>query len=127
MVEYGATAHPILKNRSAMTTSLGKGRIASLVLGLLAALFQSHPADAQYHICWGDMHGHTALSDGKGIWLVIVTPLTPLFPVTMACLSPLPSRIEGSGVPKLHPWTWSLPPSASTRALPGFFGRPLLK
>ena len=24
------------------------------------------PAQAQYHIYWGDMHGHTAISDGKG-------------------------------------------------------------
>ena len=24
------------------------------------------PVHAQYHIYWGDMHGHTAFSDGKG-------------------------------------------------------------
>jgi hypothetical protein len=37
-----------------------------LVIGLLAAVLATHPAHAQYHIFWGDMHGHTAHSDGKG-------------------------------------------------------------
>ena len=39
------------------------------------------------------------------IWLVILTPLLPLLPVTMACFKSLPSKIEGSSVAKLHPWT----------------------
>ncbi len=37
--------------------------IALLGLLLLAA---AAPAQAQYHMYWGDMHGHTSHSDGKG-------------------------------------------------------------
>jgi hypothetical protein len=38
----------------------------SLVLAFFAAFLTDRPAQAQYHIYWGDMHGHTAHSDGKG-------------------------------------------------------------
>ena len=37
----------------------------AFLLFSLAVLF-AVPAQAQYHIYWGDMHGHTAISDGKG-------------------------------------------------------------
>lgn len=37
---------------------------AQCVLLLILASFQ--PALAQYHVYWGDTHGHTVLSDGKG-------------------------------------------------------------
>ena len=30
------------------------------------AVLATASAHAQYHIYWGDMHGHTANSDGKG-------------------------------------------------------------
>lgn len=36
------------------------------LIGLLGAFLATHPAHAQYHIYWGDMHGHTNISDGKG-------------------------------------------------------------
>ena len=39
-------------------------RFASLLFSM-AVLF-TVPAQAQYHVYWGDMHGHTAISDGKG-------------------------------------------------------------
>jgi hypothetical protein len=39
-------------------------RIAFLVLSV--AVLATASAHAQYHIYWGDMHGHTANSDGKG-------------------------------------------------------------
>jgi hypothetical protein len=38
----------------------------SLVLAFIAAFLTDRPAQAQFHIYWGDMHGHTAHSDGKG-------------------------------------------------------------
>ncbi len=38
----------------------------SLVLAFFAAILTGRPAQAQYQIYWGDMHGHTAHSDGKG-------------------------------------------------------------
>jgi hypothetical protein len=41
-------------------------RILGLLIGLLGASLATHPAHAQHHIYWGDMHGHTAHSDGKG-------------------------------------------------------------
>ncbi|MHB0961090.1 MAG: CehA/McbA family metallohydrolase [Pirellulaceae bacterium] len=37
----------------------------TFLLFSLAVLF-AVPAQAQYRIYWGDMHGHTAISDGKG-------------------------------------------------------------
>jgi hypothetical protein len=39
-------------------------KTASLVLS--AVVVAAAPTHAQYHIYWGDMHGHTANSDGKG-------------------------------------------------------------
>ena len=39
------------------------------------------------------------------ISLVIVTPFSPLLPLMMACLNPLPSKIDGSVVAKLQAWT----------------------
>ncbi len=41
-------------------------RLFALLLGILGAFLVTHPAQAQYHIYWGDMHGHTNISDGKG-------------------------------------------------------------
>ena len=49
-----------------MTKAVLKRRISTFVLGLLAVLLQPHPARAQFRVFWGDMHGHTAHSDGKG-------------------------------------------------------------
>ncbi len=43
-----------------------KQRTFALVALILAALAGIRPVSAQYHIYWGDMHGHTAISDGKG-------------------------------------------------------------
>ena len=40
-------------------------RRLTLLLFSLAVLF-AVPAQVQYRIYWGDMHGHTAISDGKG-------------------------------------------------------------
>ena len=40
-------------------------RRLTLLLFLLVVLFAA-PAQAQFHIYWGDMHGHTVISDGKG-------------------------------------------------------------
>ena len=39
---------------------------ASLLIGLLGTILATHHAHAQYHVYWGDMHGHTNISDGKG-------------------------------------------------------------
>ena len=36
-------------------------------LVLSVAVLVTTPTQPQYHIYWGDMHGHTANSDGKGI------------------------------------------------------------
>ena len=30
------------------------------------AVMMAAPAFAQYHLYWGDVHGHTSISDGKG-------------------------------------------------------------
>jgi len=40
--------------------------LASLVGSVLVAAVLHRPASAQYHIFWGDVHGHTSHSDGKG-------------------------------------------------------------
>jgi len=37
-----------------------------LLMVLSVAVLATAPAQAQYQIYWGDMHGHTANSDGKG-------------------------------------------------------------
>lgn len=37
-----------------------------LLLLLSAGVLMVTPAEAQYHTYWGDLHGHTAHSDGKG-------------------------------------------------------------
>ena len=39
-------------------------RIAFFVLSVVVLVATKVPA--QYHIYWGDMHGHTSHSDGKG-------------------------------------------------------------
>ena len=36
------------------------------VFFLVAAFLATGPVSAQYNIYWGDVHGHTAHSDGKG-------------------------------------------------------------
>lgn len=41
-------------------------KFAGRILGIVAVLAAVRPALAQHHIYWGDMHGHTAHSDGKG-------------------------------------------------------------
>lgn len=41
-------------------------RLVSLVASLLVATVPARPAAAQYRIFWGDVHGHTRHSDGKG-------------------------------------------------------------
>lgn len=39
-------------------------QLAFLLFSL--AVLSAVPTQAQYHVYWGDMHGHTAISDGKG-------------------------------------------------------------
>ncbi|MHB1034785.1 MAG: CehA/McbA family metallohydrolase [Pirellulales bacterium] len=41
-----------------------KSSLALALLGMVLAANRSAPA--QDRVCWGDMHGHTSLSDGKG-------------------------------------------------------------
>jgi hypothetical protein len=41
-------------------------RFFLLVSLILAVLARTRPVSAQFQIYWGDMHGHTAISDGKG-------------------------------------------------------------
>ncbi|MBM4091651.1 MAG: hypothetical protein FJ276_19820 [Planctomycetes bacterium] len=56
------------------TSSCGKiwGRIAGasrkvlLWVSLVLAAMMARPASAQYQVFWGDVHGHTSHSDGKG-------------------------------------------------------------
>jgi hypothetical protein len=43
-----------------------KRRCVSLPAALCVVALAAGPAGAQYHVYWGDMHGHTAISDGKG-------------------------------------------------------------
>jgi hypothetical protein len=43
-----------------------KKRTVVLLALILAALVEIRAVSAQYHIYWGDMHGHSAISDGKG-------------------------------------------------------------
>jgi hypothetical protein len=40
--------------------------VAMLAMFVVAVLFSAGPALAQYKVYWGDVHGHTSLSDGKG-------------------------------------------------------------
>ncbi|HNX34993.1 MAG TPA: CehA/McbA family metallohydrolase [Kiritimatiellia bacterium] len=49
-----------------MTTPLPVRRPVVLVASLLWSVLAMRPAFAQYRIFWGDMHGHTANSDGTG-------------------------------------------------------------
>ena len=44
----------------------GPSRLASLAAFLLVAAVFLRPGAAQYRIFWGDVHGHTSHSDGKG-------------------------------------------------------------
>ncbi len=37
-----------------------------LLMVFSAVLLAASPVQAQFHVYWGDMHGHTASSDGKG-------------------------------------------------------------
>jgi len=50
------------------SSNFGKiwGRLVSLVGALLVAVVPHRPASAQYQVFWGDVHGHTRHSDGKG-------------------------------------------------------------
>jgi len=50
-----------------MTRKMHDRRTCSLILlAFLAAILTGRSAFAQYRIYWGDVHGHTSLSDGKG-------------------------------------------------------------
>ena len=52
---------------SATFTEISLMRNRQLALPLLSVIaLATTSAHAQYHIYWGDMHGHTANSDGKG-------------------------------------------------------------
>ncbi len=44
----------------------GASRLTSLVVFLFVVAVAYRPASAQYRIFWGDVHGHTSHSDGKG-------------------------------------------------------------
>jgi hypothetical protein len=44
----------------------GTSRRALFLACLLLAAVACRPASAQYHVFWGDVHGHTSHSDGKG-------------------------------------------------------------
>ena len=44
----------------------GASRLASLMGSLFVAAVALRPASAEYRIFWGDVHGHTSHSDGKG-------------------------------------------------------------
>ncbi|MFH1920722.1 MAG: CehA/McbA family metallohydrolase [Planctomycetota bacterium] len=44
----------------------GASWLASLVGALFVAAITHRPASAQYQVFWGDVHGHTRHSDGKG-------------------------------------------------------------
>ena len=41
-------------------------RISIVLSALCLAAVVHQPALAQYQVCWGDVHGHTSISDGKG-------------------------------------------------------------
>jgi len=37
-----------------------------LLIVLCTFAVEDYSAFAQYHVYWGDVHGHTSISDGKG-------------------------------------------------------------
>lgn len=52
---------------SKLTLTVGARRkLVWHVLGIVALLATVRPSLNQDRIYWGDMHGHTAISDGKG-------------------------------------------------------------
>lgn len=61
--QHTADASTHLSHQDEMQGASHHRWFALLGLLLLAA---TAPAQAQYHMYWGDMHGHTSHSDGKG-------------------------------------------------------------
>jgi hypothetical protein len=54
-----------MKNERRLASSVP--RLKLILLGTLCLLVvPGGPAFAQYHVYWGDVHGHSAISDGKG-------------------------------------------------------------
>jgi hypothetical protein len=52
--------------RVSLARPAGAIRLAWLVAALFLPAVADRPASAQYQIFWGDVHGHTSHSDGKG-------------------------------------------------------------
>jgi len=65
MVEHYSPKERRLPSETIHRVSPMLNRKTILVL-LSGAVLLTTPTQAQYHIYWGDMHGHTAHSDGKG-------------------------------------------------------------